>query len=501
MEYLGQYADYFHEEQAVQPYCCEREALEEIMSMVDLCLEHAFYWKDANNERLDMRGIVITPQECGAALTERRLSALKEREFRMKEIRDGQKQELSYALNHIRKRAGCSIESDRDIRVWRLIRDRELNTLEQIVFFVALCSDLDRKYERLYGYLQDNVAAKLPTEGLGLALFSLFEDYGGELWLSEKSRVWELLDQTEERERKESRLSAVLAVRENVFSYIKGEREAEDGEGELGRLTTRIKCSYVWDDLILEEEQKDQMRHMCAQIKNRKKVREEWGFGKKSPYGNGISAVFFGPPGTGKTMAAQVIARELGLPLYRIDISRIVSKYIGETEKNISSLFHEAEGKNAVLFFDEADGLFAKRSSVTTSNDRYANMETGYLLQRFEDYEGVSILATNYINNMDDAFKRRIRFMVRFPFPNPAMRKIMWKSMFPKEAPIEEGLPTDFLGEKFEIPGSGIREIIMNAAYLAVEEGNAIGGRHLKGAIRGYYQKLGRNLTDEELRG
>ena len=374
MDYLGQYADYFHKELAGRPYRCGREALEEIMALMDLCLEHAFYWKDGNNERLDMRGIVITPAECGTALTERRISAQEEREYRTKEIRDEQRQELECAFNHIRGRAGRSFESGVDIRVWKLIRERELNTAEQIMFFTALCSDFDRKYERLYGYLQDNVAAKLPTEGLGLSLYSLFGEYSGELWISEKSRVWELLDKSEEAVRKESRLSAALSVRKHVFSYIKEERESEDGEGELGRLTSRIKCNYTWDDLILDEEQKDQMKHMCAQIKNRKKVREEWGFGKKSPYGNGISAVFFGPPGTGKTMAAQVIARELELPLYRIDISRIVSKYIGETEKNISALFNEAEGRNAVLFFDEADGLFAKRSSVSTSNDRYANM-------------------------------------------------------------------------------------------------------------------------------
>lgn len=177
------------------------------------------------------------------------------------------------------------------------------------------------------------------------------------------------------------------------------------------------------------------MVYAVNHIKYKNKVNGEWGFDKKLPYGKGLSVLFYGPPGTGKTMAAQVIANELGLELYKVDLSQMVSKYIGETEKNLSELFNEAQYSNAILFFDEADALFSKRTEVSDSKDKYSNVETSYLLQKIEEYEGIAILASNYLVNFDDAFKRRIKFIINFQMPGPEMRYKLWRKMFPKEAP------------------------------------------------------------------
>ncbi len=199
----------------------------------------------------------------------------------------------------------------------------------------------------------------------------------------------------------------------------------------LGTYAVRINSVFTWDDLVVEDGVRCQMEHICNQIKYRSIVADDWDFYKKSPYGRGICALFYGSPGTGKTMAVQVIANELGLDLYRIDLSQMVSKYIGETEKNISSLFERAKDINALLFFDEADAFFAKRSDVSDSNDRNANAETAHLLQKLEEYEGITILATNLKENIDEAFRRRIRFMIHFRLPDANVRRTLWHKMFP----------------------------------------------------------------------
>ena len=263
---------------------------------------------------------------------------------------------------------------------------------------------------------------------------------------------------------------------------------------QLGEMATLINAVFTWDDLIVEEEQKKQMRLICNQLNNKGILEEEWGFGKKMPYGRGISALFYGSPGTGKTMAAQVMANELGLDLYRIDISQMVSKYIGETEKNIGKLFEKAKNINALLFFDEADSLFAKRSEVKDSHDRNANMETAYLLQKLEDYEGISILATNYLNNMDDAFKRRIRFIVNFSLPSADIRYELWKSMLPKEAKVKDTIDLSFFATNFELSGSAIKEILINAAHMAIADNKAISNYYIIQAIKNNFQKNGKLL-------
>lgn len=267
---------------------------------------------------------------------------------------------------------------------------------------------------------------------------------------------------------------------------------------QLGEMATLINAVFTWEDLIVEEEQKKQMRLICNQLNNKGIFEEEWGFGKKIPYGRGISALFYGAPGTGKTMAAQVMANELGLDLYRIDISQIVSKYIGETEKNIAKLFEKAKHMNALLFFDEADALFAKRSEVKDSHDRSANMETAYLLQKLEEYEGISILATNCLNNIDEAFKRRIRFIVNFSLPNADIRYNLWKNLIPKEAKVKDTIDFEFFANHFEISGSTIKEILINSAHMAIADGKAISNYYIIQSIKNNFQKNGKLLISSD---
>ena len=267
---------------------------------------------------------------------------------------------------------------------------------------------------------------------------------------------------------------------------------------QLGSYATRINAVFTWDDLVVSDEQKRRMKMICDQVRYRSIVNEDWGFRKRSPYGRGLCALFYGSPGTGKTMAVQVMANELGLDLYRIDLSQLTSKYIGETQKNISRLFDKAKNINAMLFFDEADAMFAKRSEVKDSNDRYANADTAFLLQKLEDHEGITILATNYVNNIDDAFKRRIRFMINFVFPTPEVRLQLWKKILPEAAKTDEALDFEFYADHFELSGSNIKEILTNAAYLAAAQGTGIRNCHIIEAIKLNFSKYGKILTNSD---
>ncbi len=228
----------------------------------------------------------------------------------------------------------------------------------------------------------------------------------------------------------------------------------------------------------------------------RQKVYEEWGFGKKLSKGKGINALFSGPSGTGKTMAAEVLANHLKLDLYRVDLAGVVSKYIGETEKNLRKVFDAAEESGAILFFDEADALFGKRSEVKDSHDRYANIEVNYLLQRMEDYRGLAILATNKKSALDQAFLRRLRFLVDLPFPDIRNRKMIWQKVFPEEASVDE-MEYDLLA-RMEISGGNIRNIALNAAFLAASESSPIGMSHVVPAARREYSKINKMITESE---
>ena len=264
----------------------------------------------------------------------------------------------------------------------------------------------------------------------------------------------------------------------------------------LGELARKTNPHYGWDDLILPEERLTQLREICAQVRHRYRVFSEWGFDRKLGHGKGISVLFSGPPGTGKTMAAEVLARDLALDLYKIDLSRVVSKYIGETEKNLARIFDEAEHSDAILFFDEADALFGKRTEISDAHDRYANIETSYLLQQMEAYDGVVILASNLRENMDSAFLRRIRFIVEFPFPDAASRLRIWQSHFPREAPVSDAVDYELLAERIQVAGGNIKNIVLSAAFFAAENGGMIGMEHILRGTRREYEKIGK-LWDE----
>jgi AAA+ superfamily predicted ATPase len=268
---------------------------------------------------------------------------------------------------------------------------------------------------------------------------------------------------------------------------------------QVSDLAERITPAATWDDLVLPEAQKSTLREIATHIRHRGKVYEEWGFAATGSRGLGISALFHGLSGTGKTMAAEVLAHELRLDLYRIDLSRVVSKYIGETEGNLRRIFDAAEGGGAILLFDEADALFGKRSEVKDSHDRYANIEVSYLLQRMEAYRGLAILTTNMKNALDQAFLRRLRFVVQFPFPDAEQRAEIWRRAFPPQTPIN-GLDYARLA-RLQVSGGNIRSMAMNAAFLAAESARPVDMAHLLQAARGEYAKLERPLTEIETGG
>jgi hypothetical protein len=267
----------------------------------------------------------------------------------------------------------------------------------------------------------------------------------------------------------------------------------------LGGLAQRIEPAARWDDLVLPDPQTTTLRQIAVQVRHRLTVYERWGFASATSRGLGITALFSGESGTGKTMAAEVLANELHLDLYRIDLSAVVSKYIGETEKNLARLFDAAERGGSILFFDEADALFGKRSEVKDSHDRYANIEVSYLLQRMEAYRGLAILTTNQKSALDPAFHRRLRFVVHFPFPDAAQREEIWRRVFPPETPTA-GLAFDKLA-RLHAAGGQIRNIALAAAFGAADAGEPVAMTHLLEAAHAEAAKRERVLSDAETRG
>lgn len=267
---------------------------------------------------------------------------------------------------------------------------------------------------------------------------------------------------------------------------------------KLATLAHKITPRYTWDDIVLPPDRLEQLREICNCVKHRALIYDEWGFDRKLSLGKGLNALFAGPSGTGKTMAAEIIANELSLDLYKIDLSTVVSKYIGETEKNLASIFAEAETSNAILFFDEADALFGKRSEIKDSHDRYANIEISYLLQRMEEYEGITILATNLRKNMDDAFVRRMAFTVHFPFPEEEDRLRIWEGIWPPETPRANDLDLPFMARQFKLAGGNIKNIALAAAFLAAVDGQVVGMDHLVWATKREFQKMGKAVVERE---
>ncbi|MGN0342465.1 MAG: ATP-binding protein [Roseburia sp.] len=293
----------------------------------------------------------------------------------------------------------------------------------------------------------------------------------------------------------------------NYIRYIKsvragmvtGIQEPEQENYHTGSIHLNLlPANRTFQELKLPRQQHEQLEKICGIVSARKQVMKEWGFEEKYAYGNGISVLFYGAPGTGKTMAAQVMANALGLPLFRVDLSQVISKYIGETQKNMGRIFEEAEKCDCILMFDEADAIFAKRSDVSDAQDRYSNAETAYLLQRMEQYNGVSILATNFLQNFDEAFRRRITYMLHFPMPDEELRRQLWESVFPESAEVSAEVDAALLAHHFELSGAAIKNVSVHGACCAMAEGSSIGMKHLLDGIRNEYEKSGKNFSPEQ---
>jgi AAA+ superfamily predicted ATPase len=266
----------------------------------------------------------------------------------------------------------------------------------------------------------------------------------------------------------------------------------------LRRFATVIEPRYTWSDIVLPDEKRHQLEHIAARVKNRRTVHSDWGFGEKLSRGKGLNVIFAGQSGVGKTMAAEVLANELSVVLFQIDLSSVVSKYIGETEKHLAAIFREAEMSQSLLFFDEADSLFGKRTEVKDAHDRYANIEVNYLLQRIEQYEGLIILATNMQRNLDDAFVRRMQEVIDFPFPDEALRERIWRRHIPDSAPVEARIDYGFLAKQFKMTGGEIKNAVMSAAFLAASMNNKIGMAEMIRGVRMELQKQGKLMMKSD---
>jgi rhodanese-related sulfurtransferase len=294
-----------------------------------------------------------------------------------------------------------------------------------------------------------------------------------------------------------ARLSSVLGDRRaGSAPLLSGARE-QNAAG-LERLARRIEPAVGWPDLVLPPAVTGQLRELAARARNRDQVLTDWRMRPGGGRGRGITALFAGDSGTGKTMSAEVIAGELGLDLYTIDLATVVDKYVGETEKNLERIFTEAGGVNAVLLFDEADAVFGKRSEVRDAHDRYANIESAYLLQRMESFDGLAVLATNLRANIDDAFTRRLDAIVDFPVPAADLRRTLWEQCLGPYVPRGEDLDLDFCARAFEFSGGAIRSVVITAAYLAADKAGLVGMTELITAVHREYRKLGRLLLERE---
>ena len=334
-----------------------------------------------------------------------------------------------------------------------------------------------------------------------------------QLWLSELDSDFEILDEHLDRVVSQYRLPAaeIASVAAEAKARMAGAGETAEIGSELwaacrshvrprlGGLAQRVEPQARWEDLVLPPPQLAILRLLATQVSQRFVVHERWGFGRSLSRGLGLASLFVGPSGTGKTMAAEVLAAELGLDLYRIDLSQVVNKYIGETEKNLARVFDAADSGAGILLFDEADALFGKRSEVRDSHDRHANIETGYLLQRMEGYRGLAVLTTNMKEALDPAFLRRLRFFVEFPFPDATLRAGIWRRIFPPATPLSN-IDVDRLAQ-LNVSGGSIKNIAINAAFLAAGEGAPVSMQHLLVAARLESVKLQRPITNVEVRG
>lgn len=387
--------------------------------------------------------------------------------------------------------------------------------------------DEERWSELLYGLIKEGISCYVVTDRrIALPREGCYEQAEIRLWppdITQRVMLWEYyLRQAKVSEEVKApflagrytlNAGAVERVVRSAGLYRDGEGRSLIEEQDIvkavemyqnesfSEFAVRVPAAYSWEDLIICADTRARLQELAGQVKYKSLVGGQWGFYEGKPYGRGISALFYGPSGTGKTMAAQIIAGELGLSLYRVDMSQMMSKYIGETQKNISSLFDKAKDMDIVLLFDEADAFFTKRTGVKDSHDRHSNGEIAHLLQRMEDYEGISILTTNLKDNMDEAFRRRIKMMIEFQLPDEQERRLLWQKALPAKAPSGDDVDLDFYARQFELSGSEIKETMLNAAFLAAAEGGAIADRHVKAAVKQCYLKYGKLMLPEELEG
>ncbi|HEV7559460.1 MAG TPA: ATP-binding protein, partial [Kofleriaceae bacterium] len=263
-------------------------------------------------------------------------------------------------------------------------------------------------------------------------------------------------------------------------------------ESRLGTTANRVARLATWAQVILPTDIQDSLTELIARIKHRRIVFDKWGFDHVMSTSRGVTALFQGGPGTGKTLVASAIANELGMDLYRVDLSRVMSKWIGETEQNLAKLFDAAEDGNAIILFDEADSLFAKRTEVKSSVDRYANLEVNYLLQRIDTFEGIAILTTNFGTSIDAAFKRRLSLRLTFPFPDEDMRERLWRTHLPAEVPTAGVFDLAEIARKYRLSGGYIRNAALRAAFLAAEEHSPLTQDHLERAIKAEFREIGK---------
>ena len=267
---------------------------------------------------------------------------------------------------------------------------------------------------------------------------------------------------------------------------------------QLSTYADRVERRLRWDDLVLPSDVMERLRDVVNFYRRRAFVFDEWGFDGKNEKGRGLSVLFSGPPGTGKTMVAGIIAGELEMDLYKIDLSRVVSKYVGETEKNLAKIFDEAKESHSIILFDEADSLFSKRTEVKSSIDRYANLEVNFLLQRMESFDGISILTTNFEKSIDEAFKRRLNFRIHFPFPDEAGRLKLWQVMLPPEAPVADDVDWAWLAERYDVAGGNIKNAVLRGAFLAAERGTPIDHAALQDAVVREIEEIGKLVRSGE---
>ena len=384
------------------------------------------------------------------------------------------------------------------------LRDAALLTpFELDLVLLALAPEADPRFSRGYALVQDDPTRPLLTVGVALDLLCGSDDerlarrahfsdaavlfrLGVLVWLPETAQA-SLIGRP-------FRLAPGLVepLLDDDDSLIAAAVKDQAGR-ELASLTRHLPLLQDWDDLVLPPDASAQLHELCAQVQQREQVLLTWGLGDKLAFGRGVAALFSGPSGTGKTMAAAVVSRHLARELYRIDLSQVVSKYIGETEKNLGRIFDCAAKIDAVLFFDEADALFGKRSEVKDSHDRYANIEVGYLLQKMEEYEGLTILATNLRRNLDTALLRRLNVVVEFPFPDDKQRLRIWQRMFPPQVPLADDVDFAKLAHELRLSGGHLRNIALAAASLAASESTSIHQTHLLHAARREYEKQGQS--------